>query len=133
MKKFVLVILAVFYLSTSAGATLHLHYCMDQLVDWKLWSNETTEDICSSCGMLKTEATNNGCCRDEHKQIKLEDDHRAADGYKTTQLVSAIIHLALFQAPGIDLPGLSQEYPTSHTGQRSSGLAVYLRNHVFRI
>ena len=75
MKKFALAILAFFYLSTSAGTTLHLHYCMDQLVDWNLGSNEKPEDTCSNCGMPKTEATNNGFCREEHKHIKLEDVH----------------------------------------------------------
>jgi len=133
MKKFLVAILAVLYLSTSAGATVHLHYCMDKLVDWKLWSNRKKEDKCSNCGMVKTEAKDNGCCKDEHKQIKLENDHKAAAGYQVMQLLSVTIPVNLFELPLIDLTSLTEENPISHAPPRSSSIAVYIRNCVFRI
>ena len=133
MKKFFIAILAFLYLSTSAGATVHLHFCMDKLVDWKLWSNKTKEDKCSNCGMEKMEAKDNGCCKDEHKQIKLENEHRAADGYQASQLLSVIIQVGIFQLLLIDLPSVTEENPTSHDPPRSRGLAAYIRNRVFRI
>ena len=133
MKKLFVAILAVFYLGTSAGATLQLHYCMDKLVDWKLWSGGKKDNKCSSCGMVKNETTSNGCCKDEHKQIKLENDHRAADGYQQVQLLSVIIPLQLIQLPLIDLPAFTDENPANSAPLRSSGVAVYIRNEVFRI
>ena len=133
MKKLFVAILAVYYLGTSAGATLQLHYCMDKLVDWRLWTSGKKDNKCSSCGMAKNEPTNNGCCKDEHKQIKLENDHRAADGYQQVQLLSVIIPLRLIQLPLIDLPAFTEENPANSAPPRSSGVAVYIRNEVFRI
>ena len=132
MKKLLATILAVVYLSASVGASLHLHYCMDKLVDWKLWSNGNKEDACSSCGMAKTEA-NNGCCKDEHKVMKLKDDHRAADGYHAMQLLPALIPSGIFQSLFIDLRAPAIENPTTIASRRSSGLAAYIRNHVLLI
>jgi hypothetical protein len=133
MKKLVVAILALLYLITSAGATLKLHYCMDKLVDWKLCSNEKPESVCSSCGMAKNEATNTGCCKDEHQQIKLESDHRAADGYQPAQLLQVANPVAVFQFPPNSLPTLTEEKPAGRSHPRSSSLAAYIRNQVFRI
>jgi hypothetical protein len=36
MKKFITAILAVLYLGTSSGATIHMHYCMGKLAEWGL-------------------------------------------------------------------------------------------------
>jgi hypothetical protein len=36
MKKILVSILAVFYLASSVGATVHLHYCMDKFINWSL-------------------------------------------------------------------------------------------------
>ena len=40
MKKAIVSILAVLYLCSSAGATVHLHYCMGKLVNWS-WLTRT--------------------------------------------------------------------------------------------
>src|SRR5438034_11541801 len=74
MKKFVVAILALFYLTTSSGATIHLHYCMGKLAEWSFGHSQS--DICSKCGMEKKD-NNNGCCKDEFKQIKLVQDQNA--------------------------------------------------------
>ncbi|MBK8522228.1 MAG: hypothetical protein IPL54_15650 [Chitinophagaceae bacterium] len=35
-EKFITAILAVLYLGTSSGATIHMHYCMGKLAEWGL-------------------------------------------------------------------------------------------------
>ena len=56
------------------GATIHMHYCMNELVGWSLWHSEKEE--CGKCGMKEDKA---GCCKDEHKHFKLKaDQHKAA-------------------------------------------------------
>ena len=67
MKKFVTAILAVLYLGTSTGATVHMHYCMGKLADWGLGHNKSK--TCGNCGMEKSEEKDNGCCKDEHKFV----------------------------------------------------------------
>ena len=61
------------YGSATMGATVHLHYCMDELVGWSLWHNEKEE--CGRCGMKEDKT---GCCKDEHKHFKLKADHQKA-------------------------------------------------------
>ena len=58
MKKFLTSILAFLYLSTSMGATIHLHYCMGKLASWGLIDHERKN--CAQCGMIKkTSASQN--------------------------------------------------------------------------
>ena len=74
MKRFVVSILAILYLATASGATVHLHYCMGKLVGASLMQHE--DHKCGRCGMKKK--TNNGCCKDEHKIIKTDQEHMQA-------------------------------------------------------
>ena len=76
MKRLLVTILAILYLGTSTGATIHMHYCMGKLVDMKLW--HSGRDKCGNCGMKKSKACAKKCCKDEHKLVKLEKDHRKA-------------------------------------------------------
>ena len=133
MKKLIIAIVAFLYLGTSAGATVHMHYCMDKLVEWGLWHSEKKEDKCSNCGMEKAEAKDNGCCKDEHKQVKLENDHKAAAGYQVIQLLSVTIPADFFELAHIDLSSVAEENFVSHAPPRSSGIAAYIRNCVFLI
>ena len=78
MKKVLATILALVYLSSSMGATIHLHYCMGKLASWGLIDHSSK--ICAQCGMVKKTSSSQGlsaqmrCCKDDHKQIKTEKD-----------------------------------------------------------
>jgi hypothetical protein len=80
MKKLLTSILAFLYLSTSMGATVHLHYCMGKLASWGLIDHESKN--CAKCGMIKKIpaarciVSNEDCCRDEHKQINSSQDQK---------------------------------------------------------
>src|SRR5688572_30125687 len=101
MKKLVVTILAFLYLSASVGATVHLHYCMDKLVNVGLWHKE--EKQCGKCGMEKSDENNKGCCKDEHKQVKLENDHKGTSAYQLTEWIS-ILPVSFFELLHITLP-----------------------------
>ena len=80
MKKVLVTILAFVYLSSSMGATIHLHYCMGKLASWGLIDHNSK--ICAQCGMVKKTSSSQGlsaqmgCCKDEHKQIKTDKDQK---------------------------------------------------------
>lgn len=80
MKKFLAGLLAVFYLSSSMGASIHLHYCMGKLITWGFVNHESRN--CDYCGMPKFNGQNGnllakkGCCSDEHKQLKTDKDQK---------------------------------------------------------
>lgn len=74
MKKIAVILLLLVYTGATTGATIHLHYCMNQFVGSSLW-HSGKDSKCGKCGMT---AKNNGCCKDEHKQAKLTTEHQKA-------------------------------------------------------
>lgn len=131
MKKLFVAILAVLYLGVSSGATLHMHYCMGKLLGVSLVEKQSNK--CGKCGMEKTAAPLSKCCKDEHKLVKLGDDH----------MVSAFVQL--LQAPAIALP--APVYPVtapetiitpvlhaySHGPPYLGEIPLFIRHCVFRI
>jgi hypothetical protein len=70
MKKALIYILAVFYLSISIGVTVDFHYCMDKISGWEFGHHEAK--ICSKCGM--EESGGGGCCKDKFAVFKISID-----------------------------------------------------------
>ena len=70
MKRLVLAISFLCYLTVTCGVVVNFHYCMDKLASVHLFGN--TSDKCGQCGMEVHQW--DGCCHDEVKVIKLEQD-----------------------------------------------------------
>lgn len=85
MKKLVILLVLLVYSAATMGATVHLHYCMDKLVGWSLLHDEK-DNKCGNCGMTEKKG---GCCKDEHKQIKIEADQQKGDVSQHIQLIAA--------------------------------------------
>ena len=132
MKKFIVAILAVLYLSTSVGATVHLHYCMDKLANWSLSHSNSSK--CSKCGMEKNHgATKDGCCKDEHKVIKNSKDQNLAQASFYLIQITSIPHLASSnELPAIDVSSVTESNPISHAPPRNI-VSIFIRNCVFLI
>jgi hypothetical protein len=76
MKKLVITILAIFYLGVSSGASLHVHHCMGELVEWGFSDNSLDEDgKCMSCGMKQ--GNSELCCKTQKQEFKLKDSYKA--------------------------------------------------------
>jgi hypothetical protein len=132
MKKFITAILAVLYLGTSTGATVHMHYCMGKLADWGLgYSNSKT---CGNCGMEKSEEKDNGCCKDEQKFVKNETDQKTAESVILNFALHVLdLPVSFFSISENIISSITEEYPLSHAPPRSCGAPVYLLNRTFRI
>jgi len=139
MKKAITFILAVFYLSTSMGATLHLHYCMGRLVDWGLQDLENRD--CTFCGMPKFQprtqddctVSMKGCCHDEHKHLKNGKDQKATQTFlDLSRNISAVANLFLI-IQGRFINSLIVEQPEVNSPPLPPGIPLYLRNSNFRI
>jgi hypothetical protein len=130
LKRFVLAILSVFYLSSSIGATIHFHYCMDKLV--ALGLNKSDEKECSNCGMEK--AGKDGCCKDDHKQVKIETDQKATESsifsFNHYSDVT-IIPFSEFQIASSIVSSFGLPY--SNGPPKHQAINLYLVNRVFRI
>jgi hypothetical protein len=130
MKRLVITLVAVFYLGVSSGATMHLHYCMGQLVEWGLISKNPNK--CSKCGM-KTGSTKD-CCKDEHKQFKIESAQKISEN--SFQLKAPGLDLALFLSKSetdLHITSLIQEYPIGNAPPDTQNTPRFIRNCSFRI
>ena len=132
MKKFLTVILALVYISTSTGANIHMHYCMGKLAYWGLGHDKSK--TCGECGMEKSDEKDNGCCKDVHKFIKNDTDQKNAEaGFQMMQFVSIALPAASFEIPDNNTPSVTEENPINHAPPRSCSVAVYILNRTFLI
>jgi|SRR5882757_5941891 len=138
MKKFLATILAIVYLSTSMGTTVHLHYCMGKLVAWGLLDH-TSKD-CTFCGMQNKPAadecmvTNTGCCRDEQMQIKSSKDVKLSQNSLELAKITVTIADVPYSAwidPFVISPVLVQSL--ANGPPLTGDVPVFLRNCNFRI
>jgi hypothetical protein len=138
VKKVLVTILAFVYLSSSMGATIHLHYCMGKLASWGLINHES--DKCAQCGMIKKTADSQSitaktnCCRDEHKQIKTDKDQKLSPS-------EFFKHYNLSQVIAVNKPGLvstkafsiSIAYPNTNAPPLFGNLPQFILYRNFRI
>ena len=78
MKKFLVTILTILYLTTSTGAVVHLHYCMGKFISWGL-KDVTNHNTCAKCSMEKK----NRCCGDKKIIVKGDKDQRNFEVFPT--------------------------------------------------
>jgi len=132
VKKILVAILAIVYISTSVGATVHVHYCMGKMANWGFGQNEAK--TCSKCGMEQSEKKGNGCCKDENKFIKNNADQKtAAATLQMAHLIAVDLPVSIYAISIAGLTTVTEENPVSNAPPRSSGVAVYIRNCVFRL
>ncbi|HTH31027.1 MAG TPA: hypothetical protein VL946_06730 [Lacibacter sp.] len=132
MKKLVVAILSFLYISTSSGATLQMHYCMDKLVDWSIGHTDD-KNTCNNCGMEKDGQGKNGCCKDEQKQLKIEKDQKIAQSFQVMQLVATALPVP-FISFAQQLPSsATEENPCSNAPPLTDNTSLYIRNCVFLI
>jgi hypothetical protein len=138
VKKFLSAILAFVYLSSSMGATVHLHYCMGKLISWGLIDENSKN--CGFCGMLKTipstndEISSNACCTDDHKQIKTDKDQKITslelEISRISPNSSAVI--STFQYD-FHIFSFALDHPRANAPPVFSFVPVYILNCVYRI
>jgi len=138
MKKVLATILAFVYLSSSMGATIHLHYCMGKLASWGLVDHDSKK--CAQCGMVKKTTGPQGitaikdCCRDEHKQINTDKDQKLfpSEFFKYNNLIQAIAlnESAVQSVKAFSVP---MEYPNTHAPPVSGKLPLFVLYRNFRL
>lgn len=129
------------YLSSSVGVGIYRHYCMDRLVAWGLGDEKKKSDACPYCGMTQTGNTGhcnyqiNGCCHDEHQQIKIEKDQKAFD--ESVKLIKPLFPVTtqtkdIFSSAFVQTLAIAH-HPTTHAPPQTGKISLFVRNCVFRI
>jgi hypothetical protein len=83
MKKALVIALASVYLLVSSGVVVNLHYCMGKLSSMGLIHHDSK--TCGNCGM-----DNNGCCKDEIKVVKIQDNQDLGAGFPSIAKAEAV-------------------------------------------
>jgi hypothetical protein len=124
MKKLTILLLTFFYLGSATGATFHLHYCMEKLVDVNLWHED--DQICGNCNTCEKD-----CCKDLHKTVKLENDTKITE-QPPLQLIA--VTAPLIEYPYIErLPVTDKPIITNHQVPRSSKVHTHILHCTFLI
>lgn len=132
MKKFLVAILAFLYISTSTGATLHVHYCMGELADWGFGHHDSRN--CSKCGMDEAKQKEKGCCKDENKFLKNNADQKVTElAFPLLQLFAVTLPPAFIELPRNAFPFITEVNPINNDPPRNNGVAIYIHIRVFLI
>ena len=128
MKKSIASFAVIVYFAFACGVLVNFHYCMDRYDSYSLY--KAASDWCPKCHM---HTGDRGCCHDEVKIIKLQDDHQTSSfsfAFKDGQLA--------FITPSEFLSVISPDQDinlakTDHSPPLLSQPDIYLQNRVFRI
>ena len=131
MKKAAVLILAVLYFAISSGMIVNLHYCMNRFTSAD-FSLATDKSHCDKCGMDKS--TSQGCCHDEIKLVKLQDDQTKAStvlfdfsGIQSIATIPSLFIIASFYNAD------ETNHHKVHSPPLLSRQDTHLQNCVFRI
>lgn len=140
MKKFLVTILALVYLSSSIGATVYRHYCMDKLVAWGLGDEKKNKKSCPYCGMDKTSQDKHcveeskGCCKDEQSVVKLQNDQKISEAsFQFSQIPVEAITPSIFDDSFEYVSSITEDNPLSHAPPRTQNVSLFVLNCDFRI
>lgn len=130
MKKIWIPIVLTCYLAVSSGVIINFHYCMNRLASTELFAAKGKK--CGKCGMNMHK--DNGCCRDEVKIVKMDDDQ------KTNPVVAFDLPSFdnLYQVPSAFISAsftntFEKRHYQDHSPPLLTGQDTYLQNNVFRI
>jgi hypothetical protein len=128
MKKLLASFTLISYLAMTCGVVINFHYCMDRLASTQFFGGESK--ICGKCGMHKDPI---GCCQDEIKVVKIDDDQQTAPGISdpmAPKLTQAIV--SDFSIISIQTPDLFRDWQ-NHSPPLLAEQDICIQNSVFRI
>lgn len=126
MKKILVTILALVYLSTSSGMILHMHYCMGKMVNWGLTKSDSKK--CPGCGMEKSAQDESGCCSDESRFVKNNTD-QVQDDYSLPAITELSAPVVVYPVSLMEIEVISPAYivPQTHAPPDLAKQPVYLQ------
>lgn len=129
MKKIVVILLFLIYGSATMGATIHMHFCMDKFVGWSLWHNDKDKK-CGKCGMKEKKG---GCCKDEHKQVKLKTEHQKSATAQYIQFLDVPALVTPLTDFSFKAAAVSLNFPVSNAPPKIPRERLYILHCVFLI
>lgn len=132
MKKFAITILALIYLSTSIGVTVHMHYCMNRLAGWGM--NNKESNTCSTCGMAKLNPKDKDCCHDKLAFFKITGDQKVTESAsKLSNPITFIVPTYYIELPTPTLSLVTEKRPFGDSPPFRNQVPIYILNCDYRI
>ena len=128
MKKIITAILAFLYLGVSSGIAMEIHYCMGEKTGIEFFGGDNEK--CSKCGMKEKKG---GCCKDEHKQVKLKTEHQKSATAQYIQFLDVpalVTPLTDFSFKGTPI---ALDFPVSNAPPKIPRERLYILHCVFLI
>lgn len=114
----------------SCGVIINSHYCMNKLDSTGFFAEAA--EVCNKCGMHIDDS--NGCCRDEVKIIKLDEDQKVAA--QNTFTIPSLEAIETVPSEFITTPFVNfqtEVYKPDHSPPIEDGRSIQIQNCVFRI
>ena len=127
MKKIIASFTVIVYFAFACGVMVNYHYCMDRYTTIHLY--QPASDVCAVCGM---HTTKHGCCHDEVKIVKLQNDCLTSSFTFAFKNVCAATTPSEFLVAVFFNEDLKLN-KTDHSPPLTALQDTYLRNCVFRI
>jgi hypothetical protein len=127
VKKGLIFILAIIYITLTSGIVVNIHYCMGRVAG--VTYGAEVEHLCDKCGM----ESKKGCCGTEHKLVRADSDHMYATSISAPLTFAAVVP-KVFPDYNFAITFSRKHYNTQYHSPpdfRTNNLAVY--NSVFRI
>ena len=129
MKRAFASILLLIYFCVSTGFVVSMHYCMNKFESVKVGTADSEK--CGKCGMHTEDS--DGCCREEVKVVKLQQDEQLAK-LLMPSLTLAPVEMPLSQHLALPFQNFVQAQLLPHPDPPlRTGLPVYISICVFRI
>ncbi|TCZ74536.1 HYC_CC_PP family protein [Flaviaesturariibacter aridisoli] len=129
MKKLFAILTLLAYFTVSTGFVVNLHYCMDRYHSWELGAPKA--DRCDTCGMS---VKKNGCCHDQVKLVKVQQDATGAQyALFTFAAAPALLPPQPMWEALLSVPATDRSATPIHGPPLLSRQDTYLRHCVFRI
>lgn len=123
MKKFLVTILALVYLTSTFGATVRLDCCLDKLVSVALGTT-THEDLWSE----EKE------CKDDHKQLRLGHEQKRNDAkIRVAKFVASSINTSFPIYSFHAVSTLTETYPVNNAPPQQAKIPLFILHCVHRI
>lgn len=125
MKNFLIIVLLFVHSAASSGTVLSLHYCMGDFASVSIGHKD--KKGCDKCGM-----ENKGCCHDDVKVIKLDNNAIVHATNNHTFYQSALVSFHDLTGHHVELP-IKDFKPAIAIDAFAEDPPIFLLNCSFRI
>ena len=127
VKRFVVTILALIYLTITSGVLINVHFCMGEIASVEYGQDATS--ACEKCGM----ESKAGCCSTEVAFVKVSEQQKSEATTSINTPLPQILHTEYSQQLAVSTLPIAGKSHQAHVSPRyqTESLNVLYRN--FRI